>query len=329
MFRSRAIRIAAGAGVSLIFLAGAFYNVRLSEFWSALWEVNVFSLLLCLWFFILNCVFRAVMWRITSRSLAQAAFPTLFGGVIIGYMANNLLPLRAGELVRSYYFSVRADVSCTAAFSTVCVERLLDVFSLLLLLMLGLCWGVRGLVPQAAVVALSFLALVLLIGVLIFTCLARLNSSRQKSPAILLNIQNRVKEFIQPISKLQQPKTLVALIGLSLAAWASNYVSMLVLINTGGENQLEAALLLLLFVNLGLLVPSTPGALGVMQVAFCMALVPFGLLQEQALAHSFAYQIGIVLLTVALGFPYFMGAHLRLNKVPNKVLLNKTDASLN
>ena len=73
------------------------------------------------------------------------------------------------------------------------------------------------------------------------------------------------------------------------------------------------ALLLMLFINIGVLIPSSPGAFGIMQIAFWMALAPFGVSRASALALSFAYQGGIYLFTLAVGIPYFVAAHLRLH----------------
>ena len=73
-----------------------------------------------------------------------------------------------------------------------------------------------------------------------------------------------------------------------------------------------ASLLLLLFVNLGVLIPSSPGAFGVMQVAFVAALYSFGMTKEAALILSFIYQISIYVFTLGLGLPCFLEAHVRL-----------------
>ena len=51
--------------------------------------------------------------------------------VVVGYMANNLLPLRLGELVRSYYVGEREGVSKTAALATILIERLMDALTLI------------------------------------------------------------------------------------------------------------------------------------------------------------------------------------------------------
>lgn len=310
----KTFRTIVGIAISLAFLAGAFYKARFGELWTALKGINLFALLICLFFFGISCVFRAVMWRVTTRPLQQVGFSALFGGVIVGYMANNLLPVRAGELVRTYYLAARTGIPGVAVFSTVCIERVLDLVSLGLLLLAGLGLGIRELGLDTAGATLIALAAVLAAGVLVLAGLGRLNRLPEKSGGILVRARIRVKEFLEPVRNLRQSKTLLLLGGLSLAAWASNYLSLLPLVY-GAQNRPEAALLLLLFINLGLLIPSSPGALGVMQVAFWTALVPFGIAREQALALSLAYQGGLYLFTLAVGLPYAARASMKPTKI--------------
>ncbi|MCL6559812.1 MAG: flippase-like domain-containing protein [Firmicutes bacterium] len=314
MLRSKKVRIAAGLGISLVMLAGAFYKTRFSEFWNALREINLTALVLCLAFFGLSCVFRAFLWRVTTSPIKRVPLSTLFGGVMIGYMANNFLPLRAGELIRSYYLSARTGIAYASAFSTVCIERALDVFSLGLLLAAGLGWGIRGLAPRASSEALTVLAIVLVAGALIFNGFLRLNKSPKKYSGILGHFRERIVEFIEPVVNLQQPRTVLVLISLSLLAWASNYFSVAFLIRDVGQDHLEAAMLLLLFINLGLLIPSSPGAIGVMQFAFWMALAPFQISREQALALSLAYQGTVYLFTLFTGLTFYLLGHLNGNR---------------
>ena len=62
--------------------------------------------------------------------------------VAVGYMANNLLPVRLGELVRSYYLARREPVRASTALATIIVERVFD--GLVLLFFFG---GGRALPP--------------------------------------------------------------------------------------------------------------------------------------------------------------------------------------
>jgi uncharacterized membrane protein YbhN (UPF0104 family) len=112
---------------------------------------------------------------------------------------------------------------------------------------------------------------------------------------------------------LRDYKLVALLVALSLAAWFSNYLSMAALVGGEVAHFFIPALLLLLFINIGVLIPSSPGAFGIMQIAFWMALAPFGVARENALALSFAYQGGLYLFTLAVGIPYFLAAHLRMH----------------
>jgi uncharacterized protein (TIRG00374 family) len=61
----------------------------------------------------------------------------LFQYAIIGYMANNLIPARAGELVRAYVLGDREGVSKMGTFGTIAVERLFDGCALVLMLLIA------------------------------------------------------------------------------------------------------------------------------------------------------------------------------------------------
>ena len=59
---------------------------------------------------------------------------TLFPIVVIGYMANNILPFRLGELVRAYYLKNKEEVSTATALSTIFIERIMDGLALIVIL---------------------------------------------------------------------------------------------------------------------------------------------------------------------------------------------------
>ena len=51
---------------------------------------------------------------------------TLFSTILIGFMANNVLPLRLGEFVRAYVIGRREKLSVSASFATIVIERVFD-----------------------------------------------------------------------------------------------------------------------------------------------------------------------------------------------------------
>ncbi len=314
MFQSRYLRIATGIAISIGFLLIAFYKIQLSQFRTALQHINIFDVVLCVFFFGLSCIFRALMWRITTRMLGAVRLSNLFGGVIVGYMANNILPLRAGELMRTYYLNARTGISASSALSTIFIERIYDVLSLALFLVIGVVFGIQGLASNTAKIILAVLGAITLISAIILLYLSRLNGLEQRFNYFSPKILHMIEKFFKPLSQLKQANTLIILLMLNIGAWISNYLSMLALIHWLPSVYFKAALLLLLFINIGILIPSSPGAIGVMQVAFWAALAPFDVVKENALALSFAYQVGLYLFTLAIGLPYFLKTklHLRL-----------------
>ena len=60
----------------------------------------------------------------------------LYPVVTIGYMANNILPMRLGELVRSYCLGEREGIYQAAALMTALVERVFDALTHLLFIAL-------------------------------------------------------------------------------------------------------------------------------------------------------------------------------------------------
>ena len=51
----------------------------------------------------------------------------MLGYLLVGYLANNILPARLGELVRSHYLGDREGISRASALGTVVVERVVDL----------------------------------------------------------------------------------------------------------------------------------------------------------------------------------------------------------
>lgn len=312
--KNRALTVG-GTVLSLLLLAGVFYRVQPAVFWAALKETDPVALGSCVFFFGVSCLARAAMWRVTTRPLQPVGFSTLCGGIIVGYLANNLLPARAGEVVRAYYLARCTGIAGPAAFATVCVERVLDAASLGLLVAAALVVGVQGLRPETGRLTLLILCGALTVGAAAFAGLLRLSERAVGTPVFPAPVRDALASFTGPLRPLGQPRMLALLVTLSLLAWGANYLSLLALVPDAAASRPQAALLLLLFINLGLLVPSSPGAFGMMQLAFWAALAPFGLPKEVALALSLAYQGGLYLFTLALGLPYYARAHISLGKI--------------
>lgn len=115
----------------------AFYyslrDVSIVELGNALKSVQYIYLLPALFWLAMSFLFRAMRWRYLIRSVKEVKTKNLFSPLMLGFM-GNLLPARAGEFVRAYLLGKNEKISFSTSLATIFIERLLDMFMVLLLL---------------------------------------------------------------------------------------------------------------------------------------------------------------------------------------------------
>jgi hypothetical protein len=131
--------------------------------WGLLLGLSLPSYLLLVWV-------RAVRWRYLTDPIRPLGDAALSRATAVGFMANNLFPLRMGEVVRSWYLARETDVSAAAVFGTVILERVIDTLSVIAMVCLvlplraggddaGLVRGALALTPFAVLPFLFLWAL--------------------------------------------------------------------------------------------------------------------------------------------------------------------------
>jgi uncharacterized membrane protein YbhN (UPF0104 family) len=103
---------------------------------------------------------RGIRWRHLTNAIRPLPRLALCRATAIGFLANNVLPLRVGELIRSYVLAREHRIAPAAVIGTVVIERVIDSW-MVLCLGLGALWlagdaggswrrGLLGLLPLAA-----------------------------------------------------------------------------------------------------------------------------------------------------------------------------------
>ena len=134
MLRSR--RFWLGFAISLVFLGFFFFRTDFPGIRTAFAEANYALALASLPVYFLGIWVRTIRWQYLLRPVARIPVGRLFPVVIIGLTANNLIPARAGELVRAYILGERERVSKAAALGTIAVDRLFDGLTLIPMLVI-------------------------------------------------------------------------------------------------------------------------------------------------------------------------------------------------
>jgi len=123
-----------GPLLSLFFLGLFFWRVPLRDLSGSLASANYLYMVPGVALYLLALAFRTLRWQVLLSPLAGSSFGRLWRVMAVGYMANNLLPLRLGEVVRAVYLARREGVPASAGLATIAIERVFDGLALLLLL---------------------------------------------------------------------------------------------------------------------------------------------------------------------------------------------------
>ena len=132
------------------------------EVWDALQEANIWWVVPSFAVLAVAVAVRALRWQLLFQRETRPPYGATAAATIVGLAVNSLLPLRAGEAARVIALNRRAGTSPVESAATVALERILDVFCLLLLLLAALPWLPE--VDWVGAAAAIALALALMLG---------------------------------------------------------------------------------------------------------------------------------------------------------------------
>jgi len=230
---------------------------------------------------------RALRWQRLIAPIRPVPLRRLSGYMLVGYLANNVLPARLGELVRSHYLGDREGISRSTTLGTVIVERIVDT---IVLVGIGataiLVLNVRGVVVSAILVGVA------LAGLLVVALAVALAAHRLPGAGRIAAFLNRWPRFKGTVRRLRDglrvaalPRTIAASAILSVAAWSCTVVAVLAVGQALGiELTVGEGALLAAGMNLATAIPSGPGYLGTFEYAGQTIAMAFGLPAASGLA---------------------------------------------
>lgn len=252
---------------------------------------------------------KALRWRYLLGPVLDVSSLRLTPYILIGYAGNVLLPFQAGEVGRGYLLSKHHDINAAAALSGIALEKLLDFFALLLLLIWALV-TMDAPSPLAEKVGLSLAGLLALAGVFLVAILMRPTATASVIDRVLSHIPQalalwlmpKVHDAIDGLAALRNASSLLKLILTSLATWTLMLITLCLTISAVKlDVPVSIAILVLVLAAVGLALPTSPGFIGTLQAAFVLGMVPFGVEQESAVAASLVYQFLTTIPPLAVG----------------------------
>lgn len=316
---SKYLRIVGGLALTGLFLWLALRNVNLANVGAALRSARYGFLLPAALCSFTGYLVRTARWGRILGPTRRIHFHRLYPVLMAGFAANNLLPARIGELARAYLLGGREGVSRSLALATIVVERVCDGITLIALMTLALVLFPLPVddpklhAVEVSATAIFGVATVALIGLLLFPlpvlALARA-LARPLPRAVGGRIEALIDSFLQGLTALRSPQALWRIAGLSVVIWlleGGSYACVLKAFPFGlaPSEWLAAAVFLLVFVNLGIMIPAAPGYIGTYQFFATLALGAFGVAASAAFGLSVVSHALQYVLVTAIGLVCF------------------------
>jgi uncharacterized protein (TIRG00374 family) len=244
--------------------------------------------------------FRALRWQVLIAPIKRVPLRRLAAYMMVGYLANNFLPARLGELVRSHYLGDREGISRSATLGTVVVERIVDT---VVLVGIGaaaiLVLNIRGVVVSAILVGVA-LAGLLVVALAVALAAHRLPGGRRLGQFLgrWPRIKGVVVRLRDGLRVAAIPKTIAASGVLSVAAWSCTVLAVLAVGQSLGQQlTVGEGALLAAGTNLATAVPSGPGYLGTFEYAGQTIAIAFSI--EASVGLALAELIHVLTLAVS------------------------------
>lgn len=317
-----------GLAISIGLLAWVLRDVSFSEVVGHAREMRLG--LFCVGVLLATVTFplRAIRWRYLLRSQSGVLpLAPLWDATAIGFMANNLLPGRVGELARIVAVGKLAKMPYSACASSWVVERVFDTVTVFLLTAVAL--GTSGLGPDLSIGGIGLKTVAagmgtLAVGGLVSTILAaHFHEPFMRLASRVLHVvfaEPRSTTFLkildsvlQGLDSLTSIRRTTAVVFWSAAIWLCNGLAFWFgLAAFDLDLPLSAAFILQAVVSVAIAVPLSPGFFGQFEWAITQTLALYGTTPAAAASFAIVFHLGGFIPITLLGFHSMSRAHLHL-----------------
>jgi len=254
--------------------------------------------------------------------------PPLTPAMMIGYMANNVLPLRAGEVVRIYVVAKRWSAAGAperihpfwTTLATLVVERVLDSLAVVLILaILVLVVSVPRFLEMAALVVLAVdlvgIAVLVALSAAPDACVRLVARLVGRWPGLHRRLLNIFQTFIHGLDGIRTPSHAAPLLAWTVVVWlVPALAAWTMFMALDFHLPFIAAWTVLAFVGLGISIPSAPGYVGVFHAAAALAVGLFGVSHSAAVGYALLYHASQILPVTVVGWLYFLREQMSLTE---------------
>jgi uncharacterized protein (TIRG00374 family) len=321
--KSRWFILLLGLLVSVGLLWFAFRDLQLQEVLEALQGANYWWLVPGVAVYFVSVWFRSWRWGFLLRGSKHVSPNHLFPVVVIGYMGNDVLPFRLGEVLRAYVLWRREQINIGTSLTTAVLERLFDGLTMVLFVLLGLLFVPMSpffsrLVAIASAVFLGALVVFLFLAArpqLLHRIAHGLIKALvpQRFRALLFGL---VEGVIDGLESLRSGRDVLVVFGVTLWVWILETLKYwLVSFVFGLRLPYFGILLMAGVVNLLTALPSLPGYIGTFEAGAIQVLEILGAPAGRAASYVLVLHAILLIPVTLLGVAFMAREGVRWTEV--------------
>jgi len=284
------LRWVPGILISLVAIYILYRSVNWQNLGSAFQNLNLLILLILIPLFLISMVFRTLEWWIIANRKDKIG--NMYLALNVGYLTNNILPFRVGEIVRAMFFGQSSNTGTFYGLSTVIIERVFDVGLAGILLFIS----IPRIIGAPWVQTTSYVAMGLVITALVILYFLAQNREKfknwfervsQRSPFLQKHVQSRLGSFLEGLVALTDWRIFISSFGLLAISWAIALVEYSIAMRIFiPEASIWWAIFSMGALALGVAIPSAPANIGVFEASLVAALSVVHVDPTQSLAFA-------------------------------------------
>jgi uncharacterized protein (TIRG00374 family) len=313
-----------GIAVSVVLIGLFVRSTDFGEVRTAFEDVNWLLALASLPVYFLGLWVRTIRWQYLLRPVKRVSAIRLYPVVIIGLMANNLIPARAGEIARAYVLGQRERISKTTSLGTIAVDRLFDGITLVPMMLIVVAFASSDANFDVGVgswtVSLNFeslgivMAVVFGLALLFLSYLAFSENGRtllhkivhRFTPAALKpSVEKLLHSFFDGLHALRSPVDMGVALIMSIISWTLEALMYYMVARAFSiDEPFYVFLLLTAAANLVIAVVATQGGVGPFELVVSRTIIAFATTESiDSVANAYAIGLHALLLfpIIALG----------------------------
>ena len=328
---SNRVRLAAGIVVSLVCTVLVVRGLNWEEALTAISTADLGPALIAVPVLTSGLLFKSLRWQALFYPRTDVNLWRLLDALNIGYLVNNILPARVGELVRPFVVRETGGPPYAWGLSTVIVERVLDVITVVVVTLVVIAflpvpnWLAAGALAAGVVAIAGLAALIIAAGneQAVVRLAARV---LRRTPFASATWLGRLAALIRGFAPLRVPRVMIPVVLWTVPLWSAPFLTFhLLLRSVGLELPLVASVFAVCVIGLGVAAPSSPGQVGLFEGAGLIGLSAFTGDVERSVATVLLFHAYNYAITSVFGVASLARTGLSYRKVVASVTLPAAD----